>query len=331
MQAFEYADGARFEGETAATAAPGVFLQHGHGSKVPPRPRGAAAAAHARGARACARACALKNAPDLRAVLLSGCGAGQVWPSGDRYEGEFREGRREGTGVMTWANGDRYEGGWRRGEPHLSGVFREEGRAFAVWHNDGARESAAPMARFPAVATDAATLAVSAGGRKLRYHGAPSFNTEAADAATPAFDHTLLTGWRDGADFARDYAKAVRRRARRPRAACAPPARLARRLTRRAVAGAGGVRTAVRSGRRGGCARVAREPYVGVPRRAGRAQLVARLGPLGCSGRCGQRRGAGARAGARAQGGVASQHRAEGQQGRDVRRTGGGDKRALPK
>ena len=35
------------------------------------------------------------------------------WPSGSRYEGDFRDGKRTGRGVYTWASGDSYEGEFR--------------------------------------------------------------------------------------------------------------------------------------------------------------------------------------------------------------------------
>ena len=33
-----------------------------------------------------------------------------TWSNGDRYDGDFVDGRREGKGVMVLINGDRYEG-----------------------------------------------------------------------------------------------------------------------------------------------------------------------------------------------------------------------------
>src|SRR5262245_42312357 len=37
------------------------------------------------------------------------------WP-GNRYEGEYRDGKPNGRGVLTYASGDRYEGEFRNGE-----------------------------------------------------------------------------------------------------------------------------------------------------------------------------------------------------------------------
>ena len=44
-------------------------------------------------------------------------------PDGDSYEGEFREGARNGRGVYRWADGSAHDGTWREGEPHGYGVL----------------------------------------------------------------------------------------------------------------------------------------------------------------------------------------------------------------
>ena len=61
-----------------------------------------------------------------------------TWASGERYEGETRDGMSNGRGVRTWSNGNRYEGDERDGKKHGRGVFtwangeRYEGE----WRND---------------------------------------------------------------------------------------------------------------------------------------------------------------------------------------------------
>ncbi|GAG86120.1 unnamed protein product, partial [marine sediment metagenome] len=42
---------------------------------------------------------------------------------GDRYEGEYRDGKFTGRGVYTWANGNRYEGEFKNNDQHGRGVF----------------------------------------------------------------------------------------------------------------------------------------------------------------------------------------------------------------
>jgi len=75
------------------------------------------------------------------------------WPNGDRYEGDFVEGRRTGKGLLVWPNGDRYEGDfvddkrtgkgiylWPNGDRY-DGDFVDDkltGKGLLVWPN-GAR------------------------------------------------------------------------------------------------------------------------------------------------------------------------------------------------
>ena len=46
----------------------------------------------------------------------------QTWAGGQIYEGEWRNGKRHGLGTMTWANGQRYEGEWRDHLPNGQGI-----------------------------------------------------------------------------------------------------------------------------------------------------------------------------------------------------------------
>ena len=41
--------------------------------------------------------------------------------SGDRHEGYYKDGKRDGHGVYLWANGDKYSGMWRAGLMHGTG------------------------------------------------------------------------------------------------------------------------------------------------------------------------------------------------------------------
>jgi len=51
----------------------------------------------------------------------------RVFTNGSRYEGDFKDGKREGYGVEVYADGGRYEGGWK------DNVF--EGRGVAILAN----------------------------------------------------------------------------------------------------------------------------------------------------------------------------------------------------
>lgn len=54
--------------------------------------------------------------------MRSGSGK-SVYPSGDVYEGDYKNDVRQGHGVYTWANGNVYEGGWSDGAPGPKGKF----------------------------------------------------------------------------------------------------------------------------------------------------------------------------------------------------------------
>ncbi len=43
--------------------------------------------------------------------------------SGDRYEGEWKDGKRDGRGTYYSANGDRYEGQWKDNKQHGRGTY----------------------------------------------------------------------------------------------------------------------------------------------------------------------------------------------------------------
>ena len=43
--------------------------------------------------------------------------------NGDRYEGDWRNGKKEGKGIYYYNNGDRYEGDWRNDKKDGKGIF----------------------------------------------------------------------------------------------------------------------------------------------------------------------------------------------------------------
>ena len=61
-----------------------------------------------------------------------------TWANGDRYHGQWRNGKQHGNGTMTWANGDRYEGRWQNGRRHGSGKLQlaDGGWYEGQWAND---------------------------------------------------------------------------------------------------------------------------------------------------------------------------------------------------
>jgi hypothetical protein len=87
--------------------------------------------------------------------------------SRDRYEGEWRDGKQHGCGIMTWTDGDRYEGEWRDGKRHGRGVFWfADGRVF-----DGAWAGGYPLRGTAMAANHALSLAVFDGRTCIVYGG----------------------------------------------------------------------------------------------------------------------------------------------------------------
>ena len=64
----------------------------------------------------------------------------ETWSNGARYEGEYRDGMRDGQGVFEWPSGKRYEGGWREGKYHGQGVeTKPNGARYEGGWRDGKR------------------------------------------------------------------------------------------------------------------------------------------------------------------------------------------------
>ena len=65
------------------------------------------------------------------AICETGCIAGNctngtgtyVWDNGDKYEGEFRDGKYDGYGTMYWNHGAIYRGEWEDGDMHGYGTY----------------------------------------------------------------------------------------------------------------------------------------------------------------------------------------------------------------
>ena len=45
------------------------------------------------------------------------------WSNGDKYVGEWKDGKIHGKGTMKWSNGDKYVGEWKKGEMHGEGTM----------------------------------------------------------------------------------------------------------------------------------------------------------------------------------------------------------------
>ena len=53
----------------------------------------------------------------------------ETWADGRRYEGDFKNGKKDGEGTFEWPNGNKYVGSWKNGKQHGIGVWisSEEG------------------------------------------------------------------------------------------------------------------------------------------------------------------------------------------------------------
>ena len=50
------------------------------------------------------------------------CKGTYTWSSGDKYVGEYKNGKRHGQGTYTWPSGVKYLGEWKRAKPHGQGT-----------------------------------------------------------------------------------------------------------------------------------------------------------------------------------------------------------------
>ena len=147
----------------------------------------------------------------------------RAWPSGETYDGEYREGLRDGRGRYVSANGTTYDGQWRKGHPALDGVLVEKGQASVVWHDASTiaggpsqRRLHAPMVRVPVSSTDQVTLGLGADGRMPRCtlrEDAPT-QKQATQLRFPPVQQargiSVLSGYRDGSSLATNYVRVAR-------------------------------------------------------------------------------------------------------------------------
>ena len=47
-----------------------------------------------------------------------------TWPDGRRYEGEYKDDKKEGYGIFEWTNGKKYRGYWHNGKQNGEGELK---------------------------------------------------------------------------------------------------------------------------------------------------------------------------------------------------------------
>ena len=66
-----------------------------------------------------------------------------VQRNGDRYDGEWRDGRENGRGIETWPDGRRFDGQYRDGRPDGPGILTTpSGRFEGIWVSGCFRDEA---------------------------------------------------------------------------------------------------------------------------------------------------------------------------------------------
>ena len=98
----------------------------------------------------------------------------KIWPSGDRYEGEFVEDGKEGRGTYSWgprtsSAGEKYSGAYRNDLRHGAGVYEwPSGDRYAgPWENDEPVGPLTPMMMARMRAQSAALEAIGRPGVKV--------------------------------------------------------------------------------------------------------------------------------------------------------------------
>jgi len=60
-----------------------------------------------------------------------------LWVNGDKYEGQWKDGKMSGQGIKTWVNGDKYEGEWKDGrmDGHGTKTYVEGHKYVGQWND----------------------------------------------------------------------------------------------------------------------------------------------------------------------------------------------------
>jgi hypothetical protein len=59
-----------------------------------------------------------------------------TWKSGESYDGDFRDDKRDGQGTYVFSDGSTHIGGWKHDKMHGKGVYKVKNKQFeAEWKN----------------------------------------------------------------------------------------------------------------------------------------------------------------------------------------------------
>jgi hypothetical protein len=87
----------------------------------------------------------LPQCQGIEVTMWSDCFGTANWPSGEKYVGEWRDGKRNGQGTNTWVNGNKYVGDWKDGKSNGQGTYfhladnAAKGAQYVGEHKDGVR------------------------------------------------------------------------------------------------------------------------------------------------------------------------------------------------
>ncbi len=66
--------------------------------------------------------------------ILEGLGS-MTYPDGDKYVGEWKDGKRHGEGTYTWSDGDKYVGEYKDGKSWNGTDYDKNGNILGKWVN----------------------------------------------------------------------------------------------------------------------------------------------------------------------------------------------------
>ena len=58
-----------------------------------------------------------------------------IFSSGNKYEGEYKDGEKHGQGTYTLTDGNRFEGEWKDGKPWNLTIYNKDGNIIGKWVN----------------------------------------------------------------------------------------------------------------------------------------------------------------------------------------------------